>query len=289
VSVVRIAAVSARSTRGGDESANVARAVEYIREAAAGGANIICFPEGYPGPYKGPADFSPLPALQEAADEAGAYVVASMVERVAGEPRECYRLMLKLIGPDGELRGSYARVLPNPREMHDYLMGGKVILPGDDLPVFETEYGVLGLLVCSEAWSPELPLIMALQGAEILLAPIGGAVYELAENWHTVLRARAYENNMAVVTCQNIWGAEDALSLVVGPEGVAGASTRDGVLLADLDLERLRWLRSQTQDLTFPKPYRSVPGMLRHRRPDLYHEIVALRDDLYDFWGGGEG
>jgi predicted amidohydrolase len=287
VSVVRVAAVSARSTRGGDESENVAPAVSYIREAAAGGAKIICFPEGYPGPYYGPADFSPLAALQEAANEAGAYVAASMVERAEDEPREVYRLMLKLIGPDGDLRGSYARVLPNPKEMHDYLMAGKVIVPGGELPVFETEYGVLGMLICSEAWSPELSLILALRGAEILLVPIGGAVYELSENWHTVLQARAYENNMCVLTCQNIWGAEDAMGQVVGPEGVVAASTRDGVLLADLDLGRLRWLRSQTQELTFPKPYRSIPGMLRHRRPDLYGEIVAVRTDLYDFWGDG--
>jgi predicted amidohydrolase len=228
-----------------------------------------------------------LPALQDAASEAEAYVVASMVERVEGDPREGYRRMLKLIAPDGSVRGSYARVLPNPRQMQDYLMNGKTIVPGDELPVFETEHGVLGMLICSEAWSPELPLIMALQGAEILLAPIGGAVYELARNWHTVLQARAFENNMCVVTCQNVWGAEDALGQVVGPEGVVAASPREGVLLGDLDIARLRWLRSQTQALEFPKPYRSIPGMLRHRRPELYGQVVAPRPDLYDF--GDEG
>jgi hypothetical protein len=33
-----------------------------------------------------------------------------------------------------------------------------------------------------------------------------------------------------------------------------------------------------------PKPYRSIPGMLKHRRPDLYASITAPREDLYDFW-----
>lgn len=289
MSTVRVAAVSARSERGADERENVARAVEYIREAAAGGAKIICFPEGYPGPYYGPDSFSPMEELQQAAADVEAYVVASLVERVEGDERELYHLTLKLIGPDGTIRGSYARVLPNPRSMHDYLMAGKVIEPGSELPVFETEHGVLGLLICSEAWSPELALTLALKGAEILLAPIGGAVYELNQTWRTVLQARAFENNMCVLTCQNVWGAEDALGLVIGPEGIVAEGTRDGVLLGDLDIGRLRWLREQTQALTLPKPYRAIPGMLRHRRPDLYAEIVAPRDDLYDFWQHDSG
>lgn len=282
--IVTVAGVSARSTRGQAEEENLARALAYIDEAADAGAKFVCFPEGYPGPYNGPAVYSPVEPLGKKALERGVYVIAGMVELSERYPGDVYHLCLKLIAPSGNVVGTYRRVLPNPKEMNSFLMGGKIIAPGDELPIFETEFGKVGLLICSEIWSPELPLIMALKGADIIFAPIGGAVYELTQNWKHVLRARACENTLYVVTCQNIWGMEDSIGLITGPDGALAESPAPGVLTADLDIGRLEWLRSQTQDLQLPKPYRSIPGMLRHRRPSLYDEIVAPRDDLYDFW-----
>jgi predicted amidohydrolase len=281
---VRVAAVSPRSVRGEAEEANVARAVEYIAEAAAEGAEYVCFPEGYPGPYNGPVTYSALEPLGAAAREHGVHVIAGMVERATDYEAEVYRLSMKLIAPSGGVVGSHSRVLPNPKEMNQFLMGGKVIAPGDRLDVFPRDDGNVGMLVCSEAWSPELPLVLALKGADILFAPIGGAVYELHDHWQTILKARAFENTIYVVTCQNIWGMEASMAMIVGPDGVVAESSEPGVLVGDLDLDRLTWLRERTQDLTLPKPYRSIPGMLRHRRPDLYGEITAPRSDLYDFW-----
>jgi predicted amidohydrolase len=276
--------VSPQSVRGQEERHNVERAVEHVAAAAAKGAQFVCFPEGYPGPYNGPVDYSPLPALSQAARDHGVHVIAGLVEAAEDLGPDIYRLSFKLIDPAGEVIGSHSRVLPNPKEMNEFLMGGKCIAPGDSLEVFETEHCRVGILVCSEAWSPELPLIMALKGADVLFAPIGGAVYELHDHWQTILKARAYENTMYVATCQNLWGMEDSMGLIVGPDGVVAESTAPGELIGDLDIDRLAVLREQTQDLKIPKPYRSIPGMLKHRRPDLYDEIVAPREDLYDFF-----
>jgi len=258
--------------------------VEYIAEAAALGAQVVCFPEGYPGPYNGPVTYSPLARLGEAAREHSVHVLAGLVERAPEYEDEVYRLSMKLIGPAGDVIATHSRVLPNPKEMNTFLMGGKVIAPGDKLEVVETELGPFGMLICSEAWSPELPLILALQGADILFAPIGGAVYELYDHWKCVLKTRAFENTMYVVTCQNMWGMEESMGMIVGPDGVLAESKEPGVLVADLDLDRLDWLRERTQELSMPKPYRSIPGMLKHRRPDLYASIAAPRENLYDFW-----
>jgi hypothetical protein len=74
------------------------------------------------------------------------------------------------------------------------------------------------------------------------------------------------------------------MGLIVGPDGVIAESTEPGELIGDLDIGRLAVLREQTQDLKLPKPYRSIPGMLKHRRPDLYDEILAPREDAYDFF-----
>src|ERR671939_1596977 len=105
---VRVAAVSPRCVRGEHEVQNVARALAAIDEAADQGAQIICFPEGYPGPYNGPPSYSALEPLSAKARERGVYVIAGMVERAPQDgPTEVYHLTLKLIGPEGGVRGTY--------------------------------------------------------------------------------------------------------------------------------------------------------------------------------------
>src|SRR5919205_2997248 len=129
---VKVAAVSPRCYRGTSERDNVARALAAIDEAADQGAQIVCFPEGYPGPYNGPDSYSSVEPLSTKARERGVHVIAGMVERSEGQgPQAIHYLALKLIGPRGDLIGTYRRVLPNPKEMNEFLMGGKIIAPGD--------------------------------------------------------------------------------------------------------------------------------------------------------------
>jgi predicted amidohydrolase len=280
---VRIAVVSPLSVRGAGEEDHVAAAVRYVEQAAEQGARIVCFPEGYPGPYSGPCNYSAVEALQRCASAHGVYVIAGMVEPAPELGDNVFYLAQKLIGPEGTV-GTHRRVLPNPKEMTPFLMGGKDIAPGDDLQVWNTPFGRIGVLICSEAWSPELALILTLKGADIIFAPIGGAVAELYDNWKIILRARAAENDVYVATCQHIWDpAEKGMGMVAGPERVVAESEVAGVLVADVDLDRLTWLREHSQEMVLPKPYSSIPGMLRHRRPELYGEITAPREDLYDF------
>ena len=48
------------------------------------------------------------------------------------------------------------------------------------------------------------------------------------------------------------------------------SSKVEGVLLADLELSRLDYLRAEDESLDFPKLYETIPGLWRHNRPDLY-------------------
>ena len=103
---VVVAAVQPNTLRGEAEAGNVPRALEAIEEAAGRGARLILFPEGYPGPYNGPADYSPLDPLSEQAKRFGVYVIASWVEAAPDVGEGVYRLALKLICPDGGLCGA---------------------------------------------------------------------------------------------------------------------------------------------------------------------------------------
>jgi hypothetical protein len=87
-----------------------------------------------------------------------------------------------------------------------------------------------------------------------------------------------------VVVCQNAWGMEPVLTMIAGPDEPVASSYSPGVLVADIDLDRVTWLRENTQKMVLPKPYKAIPGMLRHRRPELYAPICQPQEDSYDFW-----
>jgi hypothetical protein len=67
---------------------------------------------------------------------------------------------------------------------------------------------------------------------------------------------------------------------IAGPEGVLAASTGEGLIVADLDLDRLDYLRNQDEQILFPKPYAAVPGVLRWRRPELYPDILQPTESV---------
>jgi predicted amidohydrolase len=68
----------------------------------------------------------------------------------------------------------------------------------------------------------------------------------------------------------NLFGLEDGFAHICGPEGEIASSREEGILVTDLDLARLRYLRQEEETLRFPKFYKTIPGLWRHARPDLY-------------------
>ena|SRR2546425_3621345 len=270
--VLRLGVVQPRAFRGEETPRNVDAAIRYLDEAAAAGAQLVCFPEGYPGPANPLHQYDSLPRLQERAKERGVYVVAS---RLAPAPLQGHHMALYLIDPEGRIVGTYHRTTPEGpyiyRDIPDWQFD---YVPGDALPVFETTFGRLGLLVCSEAYAPELSRLLALQGAEIVLMPAGALLNELIPTWRTLIWARAIENLMYTAACQNLFGVEEGVGIIAGPEEILATAGRPGILIADLDLARIRWLREQDEKIEMPKRYRVVPGTLRWHRADLYRKTL---------------
>jgi nitrilase len=122
----------------------------------------------------------------------------------------------------------------------------------------------VGLSICYDVRVPELYRGLMAQGAEVLLVPAQFQYATGTDHWHTLLRARAIENQCYVVA-PGQWGLYGAPergrrsyghSLVVDPWGRVVAEAPEegsGVWLADLDLAELRRIR------------RSFPA-LQHRR-----------------------
>lgn len=270
--MVRLAVVQPHSYRGSEEPKNVSRSLEYISTAAENEADIVVMPEGYPGPADPEKGYDSFDSLSEAANEHEIYLVESHIEPTPDGKN--HYMCLQLIGPDGSSQGIYHRTTPEGPYLYPNIDDwGFDYVAGDELPVFETEWGTLGMLVCSEVYAPELSRILAMKGAEICVFPAGALINELMPTWQAMIRARAIENLMYTASCQNVYGVEEGVAMIAGPEEVLGKKPDEGVLVRELDLERLRWLRDQKEEtIEVPKPYKVLPGTLNWHRSELYEK-----------------
>lgn len=269
---VKIAVIQPKSFKGEREIENVTSALTYLDIAVEKGAKIICFPELYPGPSSPMNNYDSF-ELNEKARENKVYIVKGRIEKEQGAAELPYSICAELIGPEGEVIGKYKRTTPKG----PFLYRDKGALSFDyqefnDLPVFDTEYGKIGILICNEVYAPELSRILALKGAEIVFYPAGGLINELLPTWRTIVWARAIENLMYTGACQNLFGVEEGIGMIAGPEGILIEEKNEGVLVAEADMGRIRWLKEQVEKIELPKQYKVVPGTLKWRRPQMYRE-----------------
>lgn len=277
-SKVRMALIQPQSSWGPEEPKNVEGALQWLDRAAEAAVQLVVFPEGYPGPTNPKNSYDAITPLRERARARKLHVVAGNIEPARGGG---HYVALHLIGDQGELIGSYRRTTPcGPYVYHDipaWQFDYKESNEG--LPVFDTRIGRIGLLVCSEVYSPELSRALAVQGAEIIVYPAGGGQGDLIPTWQTLIAARAIENIVYTGASQNLYEPADrGLGMIAGPEGVLATRADAGMVIADLDLDRLRFLHAEDEKIETPRRYRTVPGLLRWRRPELYAELLSRKN-----------
>lgn len=266
---VKIAVAQPLAFRGNESVKNLEQAKQLIEEAARQGAKIICFPEGYPGPYSFLPDYSPVEAICKKCAESKIYCLSGGLEK--SEDGKAFYVVQHMIGPDGKILGTYRRTTPmGPYVYHDIPDWGFDYVAGEELQVYDTPFAKIGVLMCSEVYTPELARVLVLKGAEIIFYPSGALINELMPTWKVMVRARAIENLAYTAACQNIYGVEDGVGIIAGPEGIIAENTNPCLMIADLDMDRMHWLRGQDEVVEMPKQYRVVPGTLKWRRPDIY-------------------
>ena len=150
----------------------------------------------------------------------------------------------------------------------------RYVTTGDDLNVFETKFGKIGIQICFDIRFPEASRILALQGADVIFYPT---------NWpkgadisaDVLAVARAVENKVYVVTANRV-GEENGFSFIgkskiISPSGVilAGASNGEEVMVADLDFEISR----NKRNITIPGKHETT--VFESRRPELYGPIFG--------------
>lgn len=254
----------------GDVEGNVAKAVAQIAEAAANGADMVVLPElfstGYHLDTVGPKmteyaamGETTIETLSAAARENGCYVVAgiAMLHGLAGVPFNS----AVLIDRNGAVQGVFDKV-------HLWALERFYFRSGNEFPVFDTEFGKVGIIICYDLGFPEAARILALKGAELILCPSAWCAEDM-DVWHTNVPCRALENT-CFVAAVNRFGREGedlympGHSMVCGPRGhrlAYAEEEAETILYADIDFDEVR-----TNRVTSP--------YLRDRRPDAYDDVV---------------
>jgi N-carbamoylputrescine amidase len=158
-----------------DKTTNLQKAIGKIREAVAGGAQIVCLQELFTSLYfcdtedydnfllaesiPGPA----TEALQLIARENKIVIIASLFEKRA---QGIYHNTAAVIDADGSYLGKYRKMhIPDDPSFYEKFY----FTPGDlGYKVFKTAYANIGILICWDQWYPEAARITSLMGAEIL-------------------------------------------------------------------------------------------------------------------------
>ena len=263
----------------GEAERNIADAQRAIEHAAHEGADFVCFPETYPGPWRMPATFDPVPAMAEAAATHGVHVVFGTIEPLDRKAATAHNLIV-MAYPDGRAPARYRRTHPNGPWIYT---GGKwwefQYVPGDEFPVFDTKHGKVGLAMCSEAYMPEVTRALALRGAELIFLPAGTDKAKLWASWRNLIWSRAIENLAVVVTTQNLFShAERGLAMVATPEEIIFESTAAGLFFVDVSLDRAREMRNTQDSVTSAKNYGAKQGVLgpQWQRPELRAAIYQV-------------
>jgi N-carbamoylputrescine amidase len=217
-----------------EPSVNLQHALAMTREAAAGGAQLVCLPELFRSRYFCQSEDASAFDLAEAvpgetsrafeslAAELGITVIVSVFERRAAGLYHNTALVM-----DGErgLVGVYRKMhVPDDPGFHEKFY----FTPGDlGFRAFDTAACRVGTLVCWDQWYPEAARLTALQGAEVLLYPTaigwtpseGDAIGESQHcAWETIQRSHAVANGCFVVAVNR-----------TGFEPAPGASTHEGI------------------------------------------------------------
>jgi predicted amidohydrolase len=278
----RIAVVQPISHRPGEDDQNVAEAVAHIAAAAREGADFVCFPESYPGPWRMPAQFDPTEAMRAAAETHKVHVVYGMLEPISVKDATAYNLTCMAF-PDGRPPVHYRRTHPHGPWVYT---GGAYwefqYVPGDEFPVFDTVHGKVGLAMCSEVYMPEVTRALALRGAELIFMPSGKDKGKLWATWRTLIWARAIENLALVVTCQNLFDrSERGLAMVAAPEDILYESTAPGRAIVEVSLDRLRRMRAGRDEVASSEEFAAKQGVIgpQWQRPEL-HDVIYPKKPL---------
>ena len=251
-----------------DRQANIAKAEQLVRQAAAKGAQIILIQELFETPYfcqkpnpeylqmATPTDENPaIKHFQAIARELQVVLPISFFE-LAGRARFN---SIAIIDADGRILGVYRKShIPDGPGYHEKYYFN----PGDTgFKVWKTRFATIGVGICWDQWFPECARAMALQGAEILFYPtaIGSEPHDASitskDHWQRVQQGHAGANLLPLVASNRVGREEQdgydisfygasVIAVHFGVKVQEANATDETVLVQQFDLDQLEHIRA---------------------------------------------
>jgi beta-ureidopropionase len=269
-----------QATYTGDKESMIAKHVQYAKQAAKEGAQVMCFQELFYGPYfcqvqdtQYYALTEPIPdgpttrLMQDLAKETGMVLVVPIYEE---EATGIYYNTAAVIDADGTYLGKYRKThIPQVTGFWEkfYFRPGNL-----GYPVFDTAVGKVGVYICYDRHFPEGARMLGLNGAEIVFIPSATSRGLSQHLWKIEQTSHAIANGYFVGTINRVgieeeFGPNDyyGQSYFCTPRGEfvgeVGDPYKEELIIRDLDLDLIREVRNTWQ-------------FYRDRRPDLYGGIV---------------
>jgi len=261
--------------------ANIDNQMKLVEDAAKQGVQMLCFQEIFTTPYfcaeqqtrwyeaveKIP-DGPTVKLMQDVAKQHGMVLIVPIYEE---EQTGIYYNSAAVIDADGKYLGKYRKthiphVAPGFWEKF-YFRPGNL-----GYPCFDTAFARIGVYICYDRHFPEGARCLGLNGAEIIFNP-SATVAGLSEYlWKLEQPAHAVANGYFVGAINRVgteapWNIGEfyGQSYFCDPRGqiiAEGSRDKDELIIADLDMDKIREVRNTWQ-------------FFRDRRPDLYGPIVA--------------
>ncbi len=275
---VRGALVQATWT--GDKDSMIEKHVNYAREAAAQGAQVMCFQELFYGPYfcqvqdskyysytESIPDGPTTRMMQDLAKETGMVLIVPMYEQ---EHTGVYYNTAAVIDADGRYLGKYRKThIPQVAGFWEkfYFRPGNL-----GYPVFETAVGTIGVYICYDRHFPEGARALGLNGAEIVFIPSATSRGLSQHLWKIEQTSHAIANGYYVGTINRV-GTEP-----LGDNDFYGQSyfcTPRGEFVGDVGDTHKEELLVRDLDMSVVEEVRQVWQFYRDRRPDAYEGLVS--------------
>jgi len=264
---IRIAAVISNSIVN-ETRRNLDQMFRWIVEAKKRGVSIICFPEMNITGYSTREDIIdaaepvPGPATREIvklAEAENIVILAGIAEKDSMGRIFASHLVIQ---PD-ESQDIYRKLHISPPER-------TIFTPGNKIPLFEVQGVKFGIQLCYDAHFPELSTHMAINGADIIFIPHAsprGTPDEKFRSWMRHLPARAYDNGLFVIACNQTGDNGNGVgfpgvAMIIGPSGEVlskDLSGKEGILVYDLKVDEINRVRNHRMRFFLP-----------NRRPELY-------------------
>jgi N-carbamoylputrescine amidase len=264
---IRIAAVIFNSVVGQVQQ-NLDRMLPWIKKAKTEGADLICFPE------LNVSGYSTDPVIKDSAESIPG-PISRQLEQMARTDQIVILAGLAEKDENGRFFASHLIARPKGigglyRKLHIAPPEEAVFSQGKQVPLFNIPGVNLGVQLCYDAHFPELATRMAVDGADVIFMPHAsprGTAQEKLDSWMRHLTARAFDNGVFIVACNQVGENQKGLdfpglAVVVGPSGnilTEKTTGREGMLISDLKAEELSAVRDHKMRYFLP-----------NRRPELY-------------------